>query len=718
MEKFELVSTFVPTGDQPQAIDALVKGIQENKKFQVLLGATGTGKTFTIGNVIEKVQKPTLVLVHNKTLAGQLYAEFKELFPHNRVEYFVSNFDFYQPEAYLPQTDTYIDKTALTNMEIELMRSSAVSSVLSRKDTIVVASVAAIYSLSNPNDYRDLILDFRLNERYDRKKLIESLVEAQYTRNDVDPVRGTFSFKGDVLELAPINFADELVRVEFFGDEVEQISIIDPLTKKTKKRLTFFSLFPAYEHISQRRKIHHACETIKEELVQRLQQFEKEGKLLEAERLKQRTLHDIEYLMEFGICSGIENYSRHIDGRKENEQPYSLFDYFGDDFLLVVDESHVSLPQIRGMYLGDRSRKETLVEYGFRLPSALDNRPLRFEEFESKIHQAIFVSATPGDYELEKVNHHVVQQIIRPTGLLDPKVTVLPTLGQIDDLIARIKERIERNERTLITTLTIRMAEDLTKYLKNYGLKVVYMHSEIKTLERTQILYELRKGKYDVLVGINLLREGLDLPEVSLIGILDADKEGFLRGERSLIQIIGRAARNAHGEVIMYADHITDSMDKAISETNRRRAIQEKYNEDTINIYMEGNGVDDASKLNVRFYIADAEKGYVNINIDKSLEITDVYDMYAVLTVIVNSEYYSEEMFGSVDYMIGQWIAHNECYNIASASDSGYTIMQRISGATNPIESARSLDLRCKNNVSNRAKVIYKIIPFIYALLN
>ncbi len=580
MEKFELVSTFVPTGDQPQAIDALVKGIQENKKFQVLLGATGTGKTFTIGNVIEKVQKPTLVLVHNKTLAGQLYAEFKELFPHNRVEYFVSNFDFYQPEAYLPQTDTYIDKTALTNMEIELMRSSAVSSVLSRKDTIVVASVAAIYSLSNPNDYRDLILDFRLNERYDRKKLIESLVEAQYTRNDVDPVRGTFSFKGDVLELAPINFADELVRVEFFGDEVEQISIIDPLTKKTKKRLTFFSLFPAYEHISQRRKIHHACETIKEELVQRLQQFEKEGKLLEAERLKQRTLHDIEYLMEFGICSGIENYSRHIDGRKENEQPYSLFDYFGDDFLLVVDESHVSLPQIRGMYLGDRSRKETLVEYGFRLPSALDNRPLRFEEFESKIHQAIFVSATPGDYELEKVNHHVIQQIIRPTGLLDPKVTVLPTLGQIDDLIARIKERIERNERTLITTLTIRMAEDLTKYLKNYGLKVVYMHSEIKTLERTQILYELRKGKYDVLVGINLLREGLDLPEVSLIGILDADKEGFLRGERSLIQIIGRAARNAHGEVIMYADHITDSMDKAISETNRRRAIQEKYNEE------------------------------------------------------------------------------------------------------------------------------------------
>lgn len=580
MEKFELISRFQPTGDQPQAIEELTKGILENKKFQVLLGATGTGKTFTIGNVIEKVNKPTLVLVHNKTLAGQLYAEFKELFPHNRVEYFVSNFDFYQPEAYLPQTDTYIDKTATTNMEIELMRSSAVSSVLSRKDTIVVASVAAIYSLSNPEDYKDLILDFRLNERYDRKKLIESLVEAQYTRNDMEQSRGTFSFKGDVLELAPINNDEEIVRVEFFDDVIEQISLVDPLTKKTKKKIPFFSLFPAYEHISQRKKIQKACEKIKEELNIRLKQFENEGKVLEYERLKQRTLHDIEYLMEFGICSGIENYSRHIDGRQENEQPYSLFDYFGEDFLLVVDESHVSLPQIRGMYLGDRSRKETLVNYGFRLPSALDNRPLRFEEFESKIKQAIFVSATPGDYELDKVEHHFVQQIIRPTGLLDPLVQVLPTLGQIDDLMVKIKERIQRNERTLITTLTIRMAEELTKYLKNYGLKVVYMHSEIKTLERTQILYELRKGKYDVLVGINLLREGLDLPEVSLIAILDADKEGFLRGERSLIQIIGRAARNAHGEVIMYADKITDSMDKALKETARRRAIQMQYNEE------------------------------------------------------------------------------------------------------------------------------------------
>ncbi len=578
MEKFQLISPFNPTGDQPNAIKKLIDGIKQNKKFQVLLGATGTGKTFTIGNVIAKVNKPTLVLVHNKTLAGQLYAEFKELFPNNRVEYFVSNFDFYQPEAYLPQTDTYIDKTALTNQEIELMRSSAVSSVLSRKDTIVVASVAAIYSLSNPEDYKDLILDFRLNERYDRKKLIESLVEAQYTRNDIEQTRGTFSLKGDVLELAPINNDEEIVRVEFFGDEIEQISLVDPLSKKTKQKLTFFSLFPAYEHISQRRKIHKACITIKEELEHRLKEFEAQGKVLEYERLKQRTLHDIEYLMEFGICSGIENYSRHIDGRKENEQPYSLFDYFGDDFLLVVDESHVSLPQVRGMYNGDRARKETLVNYGFRLPSALDNRPLRFEEFESKIKQAIFVSATPGDYELQKVNNEVVEQIIRPTGLLDPVVKVVPTLGQIDDLIFRIKERIEKNERTLVTTLTIRMAEELTKYLKNYGLKVVYMHSEVKTLQRTQILYELRKGKYDVLVGINLLREGLDLPEVSLIAILDADKEGFLRAERSLIQIIGRAARNAHGEVIMYADKVTDSMEKAINETNRRRAIQDEYN--------------------------------------------------------------------------------------------------------------------------------------------
>ena len=578
MEKFKLVSKYKPTGDQPQAIEKLVEGLNNNKKVQVLLGATGTGKTFTIGNVIEKVNKPTIVLVHNKTLAGQLYEEFKELFPNNRVEYFVSNFDFYQPEAYIPSTDTYIDKTAQSNMDIEMMRVSAVSSILSRKDTIVVASVAAIYALSNPEEFRNLTYDFRVNESYDRKQVISALIEAQYSRNDVELLPGTFSFKGDVLEIAPFSKGDSIIRIDFFDDTVDRIAEVDPLTKKTKKVLTFFSLFPAYEHISSRSKIATACETIKEELFSRVKYFNEVGKLLEAERLTHRTFHDLEALKEFGICAGIENYSRHIDNRKEGQTPYCIFDYFEDDYLLVVDESHVSLPQIRGMYNGDRSRKESLVEYGFRLPSALDNRPLRFEEFEKKIKQAIFVSATPGDYELEQTNNEVVEQVIRPTGLLDPIVEVKPTNNQIDDIINNINEKIKNNERVLITTLTIRMAEDLTSYLKNVGLKVVYMHSEIKTLERTQILYELRKGKYDVLVGINLLREGLDLPEVSLICILDADKEGFLRSERSLIQIIGRAARNEHGKVIMYADKITESMQNAIDETNRRRSIQEEYN--------------------------------------------------------------------------------------------------------------------------------------------
>lgn len=575
---FELHSNYQPTGDQPEAIDKLVKGLKENKKVQVLLGATGTGKTFTIGNVIAKINKPTIILVHNKTLAGQLYAEFKELFPNNRVEYFVSNFDFYQPEAYIPSTDTYIDKTAQSNMDIEMMRVSAVSSILSRKDTIVVASVAAIYALSNPEEFRNLTYDFRVNESYDRKEVIKSLIEAQYARNDIDLQPGTFSFKGDVLEIAPFDASQEVVRIEFFGDEIERINVVDPLTSRPKKALNLFSLFPAYEHISSRNKILRACESIRLELLERLDYFNSQNKLLEAERLSQRTYHDLEALKEFGFCSGIENYSRHIDNRKEGQTPYCIFDYFPDDYLLVVDESHVSLPQIRGMYNGDRSRKESLVEYGFRLPSALDNRPLRFEEFEKKIKQAIFVSATPGDYELEQVNNEVVEQVIRPTGLLDPLVEIHKTINQIDDIVANINKRIKQNERVLITTLTIRMAEDLTAYLKNIGLKVVYMHNEIKTLERTQILYELRKGKYDVLVGINLLREGLDLPEVSLICILDADKEGFLRSYRSLIQIIGRAARNEHGKVIMYADTLTESMEKAINETNRRRNIQNEYN--------------------------------------------------------------------------------------------------------------------------------------------
>ena len=580
MDKFELVSKFKPTGDQPEAIKKLVEGINENKKVQVLLGATGTGKTFTIGNVIESVNKPTIILVHNKTLAGQLYAEFKELFPNNRVEYFVSNFDFYQPEAYIASTDTYIDKTAQSNMDIEMMRVSAVSSILSRKDTIVVASVAAIYALSNPEEFRNLTYDFRVNESYDRKQVIAALIEAQYTRNDLDLKPGCFSFKGDVLEIAPFSKSEEIVRIEFFDDTIDRIVLADPLTKKSKKSMTMFSLFPAYEHISSRSKIAVACETIKEELFSRVKYFNEQGKLLEAERLTQRTFHDLEALKEFGICSGIENYSRHIDNRKEGQTPYCIFDYFEDDYLLVVDESHVSLPQIRGMYNGDRSRKETLVEYGFRLPSALDNRPLRFEEFESKIKQAIFVSATPGDYELEQTNNEIVEQVIRPTGLLDPIIEVKPTKNQIDDIISQINLRIKNNERVLITTLTIRMAEDLTSYLKNIGLKVVYMHNEIKTLERTQILYELRKGKYDVLIGINLLREGLDLPEVSLVCILDADKQGFLRSERSLIQTIGRCARNSNGHVIMYADNISDAMDKSIKETERRRKIQDDYNKE------------------------------------------------------------------------------------------------------------------------------------------
>ncbi len=575
---FELKSNFKPTGDQPNAIDKLVEGINEGKKIQVLQGATGTGKTFTIGNVIARVNKPTLILVHNKTLAGQLYEEFKELFPNNRVEYFISNFDFYQPEAYIASTDTYIDKTAKSNEDIELMRVSAVSSLLSRKDTIVVSSVASIYSLSNPKEFEGLVLSFRVNESYNRKDIIASLIESLYTRNEIEQKPGTFSFKGDVLQINPYSYNEEIVRIEFFDDVIERISIVDQLTNKTKKTLQFYTLFPAYEHVSTRSRINIACKNIKDELDSRVKEFTAQGKLLEAERLTQRTLHDIEALQEFGICSGIENYSLHIDGRKKGQTPYCLFDYFPKDFLLVVDESHVSLPQIRGMYNGDRSRKETLVEYGFRLPSALDNRPLKFEEFESKINQAIFVSATPGDYELEKVNNKVIEQIIRPTGLLDPIVEVHPSTNQIDDIIANINERISKNERVLITTLTIQMAEDLTKYLKDLNFKVVYMHNEIKTLERTQILYELRKGKYDILVGINLLREGLDLPEVSLICILDADKEGFLRSKRSLIQIIGRAARNEHGKVILYANNYTDSMNEAINETNRRRSIQEEYN--------------------------------------------------------------------------------------------------------------------------------------------
>ena len=578
--KFQIVSKYKPTGDQPTAITELCNGLNNGKKFQVLLGATGTGKTFTVSNIIEKVQKPTLVIVHNKTLAGQLYEEFKELFPNNRVEYFVSNFDFYQPEAYLPSSDTYIDKSAVMNEEIEMLRTSAINSILERKDTIIVASVASIYGLTDPDEYRNLAFDVRVGETIDRNIFFNKLIDAQYIRNNIDLKPGTFRVRGDVIEIAPPHTNEYIIHIDTFGDEIEHISKIDPLTGEEKQAYKTYPIFPAYDHASTRERIQRAVKTISIELTERVSYFKENGKLLEAERLEMRTKQDMDSMLEFGMCPGIENYSRHIDGRPAGSRPFSLMDYFPKDFLLIIDESHVTIPQIRGMYNGDRSRKETLVEYGFRLPSALDNRPLRFEEFESLIPQVIFTSATPGDYELEKTHGEFVEQIIRPTGLLDPLVEVRRTLGQIDDLIYEIKERIKNNERVMIVTITIRMAEDLTAFLKEKGIKVAYLHNETKTLERSEIIYQLRKGKYDVLVGINLLREGLDIPEVSLIAILDADKEGFLRSTRSLIQVIGRAARNKNGRVIMYADRITDSMKEAIDETNRRRAIQSAYNEE------------------------------------------------------------------------------------------------------------------------------------------
>ena len=576
--KFDLQSKYKPQGDQPQAIEKLVQGIKEGKKSQVLLGATGTGKTFTVSNVIQAVNKPTLVFAHNKTLAGQLYAELKEFFPNNRVEYFVSNFDYYQPEAYLPSTDLYIDKTATTNQELDMLRMAATNSVLERRDTIIVASVACIYGASNPDQYKDMFFTIRVGEIIDRKQLLKNLVDRQYHRNDIDLERASFRVRGDIIEIAPGHTDSYILRIELFDDEIERICEVEPLTGKVLNAYSVYVVYPASGYATEKDIILRACGTIEEELEERLDVFEHQGKLLEKERLEQRTRHDIESLREFGFCPGIENYSRHIDGRKPNERPYTLLDYFPDDFLLIVDESHVSLPQIRGMYNGDRARKETLVEYGFRLPSALDNRPMRFEEFESKVNQVIYVSATPGDYELAKTNNEVVEQIIRPTGLLDPHVEVRPTKHQIDDLVSEIHERIKKNERVLITALTVRMAEELTNYLKQLDLKVAWLHHEVKTIERSEIIRDLRLGKYDVLIGINLLREGLDIPEVSLIAILDADKEGFLRSERSLIQIIGRAARNAQGKVIMYADTMTESMRKAIEETNRRRSIQEEHN--------------------------------------------------------------------------------------------------------------------------------------------
>lgn len=580
MDHFELVSEYKPTGDQPQAIDALCKGIEEGKKVQVLQGATGTGKTFTMANIIARENRPTLIFSHNKTLAGQLYSEFKELFPHNRVEFFVSNFDYYQPEAYMPKNDMYIEKTAAINEELDMFRESTLNSLLERRDTIVVASVACIYAASNPVEYKNMFVTIRVGEQYDRNTLLRKLIELQYTRNDVEQSRGTVRVRGDVVELTP-SYTDQFnIRIEMFGDEIDRITEVDPLTGKTIEAYQFYNIFPASGYARSKETMLKACNDIEEELEERLKYFKDNGKLLEAERLEQRTRFDLEALRENGYCAGIENYSMHIDGRQTGQRPYNLFDYFPKDFLMFVDESHVSLPQIRGMYNGDRQRKEVLVEYGFRLPSALDNRPMTFNEFNSMTNQVVYCSATPGDYELDEVDHHVVEQVIRPTGLLDPIITVKPTEGQIDDICEAIKARIEKNERVLITTLTVRMAEDLTEYLLERGFKIAYLHHETKTLERTQIIQDLRTGKVDAIVGINLLREGLDIPECSLVCILDADKEGFLRSQRSLIQTIGRAARNAHGEVYMYADVITDSMKFAIEETKRRRSIQEAYNKE------------------------------------------------------------------------------------------------------------------------------------------
>ena len=574
---FKIHSKYKPSGDQPKAIEALVKGLNENKKHQVLLGATGTGKTFTIANVIKETGKQTLVLAHNKTLAGQLYSELKELFPENRVEYFVSYYDYYQPEAYIPGTDTYIEKDSSINDEIDQLRHAATSALLSRDDVIVVASVSCIYGIGEVEEYKKNTITLTVGEEVERNKVMKQLIEMHYDRNDLDFKRGTFRVRGDVIEIIPTYENKNGIRVEFFGDEIDKISEIDTLTGKVQKIIRNITIFPASHFVTSEDKLKEAIKRIKVELEDRLKELRENNKLLEAERLEQRTNYDIEMLTETGFCSGVENYSRHLSGRKEGETPTTLMDFFKKDYLLVIDESHVTLPQVRAMYNGDRARKQNLVDYGFRLPSALDNRPLKFEEFEKKINQVIYVSATPGDYELEK-QENKVDQIIRPTGLLDPTIEIRKTEGQIDNLVGEIRARNTKNERVLITTLTIRMSEELTKYLKELDIKVAYLHSEIKTLERLKIIKDLREGKYDCVVGINLLREGLDIPEVSLIAILDADKEGFLRSERSLIQTIGRCARNANGHVIMYADRITDSMKIAIEETKRRRKIQEEYN--------------------------------------------------------------------------------------------------------------------------------------------
>ena len=578
-DKFELVSKYTPQGDQPLAIQELVKGINEGKRYQTLLGATGTGKTFTVSNVIKEINKPTLVIAHNKTLAGQLYSEFKEFFPENAVEYFVSYYDYFQPEAYVPSTDTFIEKDASINDEIDKLRHSATSSLFERQDVIIIASVSCIYGLGSPEEYKEMLVSLRTGLEIDRNTLLHKLVDIQYERNDIAFQRGTFRVRGDVVEIFPASRDEQCVRIEFFGDEIDRIREVNALTGEITGERDHIAIFPASHFVTRAEKLKVAIKNIEAELEERLIELRENNKLLEAQRLEQRTRYDLEMMTEMGFCSGIENYSRHLTLRPPGSTPYTLIDYLPKDFLLIVDESHVSLPQIRGMFNGDQARKQVLVDHGFRLPSTKDNRPLRFEEFEEKVSQAIFVSATPGPYELEHTPE-MVEQIIRPTGLLDPTIEVRPIEGQIDDLIGEINERVKRNERVLVTTLTKKMSEDLTDYLKEIGIKVQYLHSEVKTLERTEIIRELRMGKYDVLIGINLLREGLDIPEVSLVTILDADKEGFLRSERALIQTMGRAARNENGQVIMYADRMTNSMELAIQETTRRREIQEKYNQD------------------------------------------------------------------------------------------------------------------------------------------
>lgn len=577
---FKLHSEYKPTGDQPQAIEYLSKGIEQGKKFQTLLGVTGSGKTFTMANIIQNVQKPTLVLAHNKTLAGQLYSEFKEFFPENHVEYFVSYYDYYQPESYIAQSDTYIEKDASINDEIDKLRHSATASLFETRDVIIVASVSCIYGLGDPIDYENMIVSLRPGMEISRDKIMKKLINMQYSRNEIDFKRGTFRAKGDILEIYPSDKSESAIRAEFWGDEIEKISEINPVTGKSIGTRQHVMIFPNSHYVTSKDKMEKALKTIEEEMNERVAYFKSQNKLIEAQRIQERTNFDMEMMKETGFCQGIENYSRHISGREPGSAPFTLFDYFPDDFLLLIDESHATIPQVRAMYNGDRARKDSLVKYGFRLPSAYDNRPLTFNEFEDRINQVVFVSATPGDYEQEHSKENVVEQIIRPTGLLDPKIEVKPVTNQVDDLIEQIRIRVERKERVLVTTLTKKMAEDLTSYLKSLDIKVNYMHSDIKALERMEIIRKLRLGEFDVLVGINLLREGLDIPEVSLVAILDADKEGFLRSERSLIQTIGRAARNTDGTVIMYGDSLTDSMEKAISETNRRRSIQEAYNEE------------------------------------------------------------------------------------------------------------------------------------------